>query len=112
MHDDIGAEIEGPAQVRRGERIVDHQRQAGLVCDGSDGRNIQDFEAGIADGLAEHEFRVGLDRRLDARMVARLHESRRDAETRQRLRQHVDRAPVERGRRHDMVAGVQERRDG
>ena len=42
---------------------------------------------------------------------ARLHEGRGDAEAGQRVRQQVDRAAIERSRRHDMVAGIHQRRN-
>ena len=38
MHDDIGAVLERPAQVGRGEGVVDHQRQPGRVRDLGDRR--------------------------------------------------------------------------
>ena len=32
MHHDIRAVLDGPAQIRRGESVVDHQRQIGRSC--------------------------------------------------------------------------------
>ena len=80
--------------------------------DRRDLRNVQHFEPGIADGLADHELGVRPDRRSERVEIARLDEGRGDAEARQRVRQKVDGAAIERARRHDVVAGVQERRDG
>ena len=76
-----------------------------------DGRNIQHFEAGIADGFADHQPRIRPDRGAEFVERARLDESRGDAEARQRVRQEVDGAAIERGGGDDMIAGIHQRRD-
>ena len=75
MHHDVGAELDRPAEIRRGEGIVDQQRHAGRVRDFRDLRDVEHFEARIADGLADHEPRVGADGGAEAVEVARLDEA-------------------------------------
>src|SRR6185295_12755793 len=53
VHDNVGAEVLGPAQVGGGERVVDDQRHAGLSGDGGDRRQVDDDAAGVGDRLAE-----------------------------------------------------------
>ena len=61
--------------------------------------NVENLEAGIADRLGDDEPRFRPDGRLEAGEIARLDEGRGDAEARQRMRQEVDGAAIERGRR-------------
>ena len=111
MHDEVGAELDRPAEIGRGKSVVDQQRDLCVMRDLRDGRNIQHFEAGIADGLADHQPRVRLDRGAKFVERARLDEGRGDAEARQRMRQQIDRAAIERGGGDDMVAGIHQRCD-
>ena len=112
VHHDVGAEFDRAAEERRRKGVVDQQRNFGVMRDLRHRRNIQHFEAGIADGLADHEPRIRLDRGAEFIERARLDEGRGDAEARQRMRQQIDGAAIERGGGDDVVAGIQERRDG
>ena len=111
IHHDVGAELDRPAEIGRREGVVDQQRDLRVVRDLRDLGNIQHFEAGIADGLADHQPGIGPDRSAKFVERARLDEGRGDAEARQRVRQQVDGAAIERGRGDDVVAGVEQRRD-
>ena len=111
VHDDIGAKLDRPAEIGRRKRVVDQQRNFGVMRDGGDLRDIQHFEAGIADGLADHQARIGLDRRAECVEIARFYKCGGDAEARQRMRQQVDGAAIERGGGDDMVAGIEQRGD-
>ncbi len=62
MHDQIGAEFDRPAEIRCCKRIVDQKRNFRRMRDFRDLRNIEHLQAGIADGFADHEFGVRLDR--------------------------------------------------
>ena len=55
---------------------------------------------------------VRSDGGAEAVEIARLDERGRDAEARQRVGEEIDAAAIERGRRDDMVAGAEQRRDG
>ena len=112
MHHDVGAELDGLAEVRRGKGVVDQQRNFRRMCDLGNLGDVEHFEAGIADGFTDHEPRVWPDRGAESLEVARLHERRRDAEARQRVRQQIDGAAIERGGGHDVVAGIEQGCDG
>jgi hypothetical protein len=94
FHDDIGAEPDRLAEKRRGEGVVDQQRDLGVMRDLGDVRNIQHLEAGIADGFADHQPRIGADRGAEFVERPGLDEGGGDAEARQRMRQEVDGAAV------------------
>ena len=61
MEHDVGAERQRPAQHRRGEGVVDHQRDLGGMGDLGDRRDVQHLAAGIADRLAQHQPRLRAD---------------------------------------------------
>ena len=42
MDDDVGALLDGPAEVRGGERIVDDERHTGLIGDVGDALDVRD----------------------------------------------------------------------
>ena len=75
MHDEVGAELDRPAEIGRGEGVVDQERDARPMGDRRDGGNIKHFEAGIADGLADDELGVFPDRGGKACVIARLDEA-------------------------------------
>ncbi len=55
VHHDVGAELDRPAEERRREGVVDQQRNLRVMRDLRDRGNIEHFEPGIADGLADHQ---------------------------------------------------------
>ena len=110
MQHQIRAQIERTHQIRSGERRIDQQRQPGIVSDARHSGDVQHFEPGIAQRFAEHEPGIRTDRRRECGRLARIHERGRDAEARQRVRQQVVRAAVDRTRRDDVVAGRAQRR--
>ena len=112
MHHEVGAERDRLAETGRGEGVVDQQRHAGGVRDLRHLRDVEHFEARIADGLGDDQPGIGPDGGAQAVEIARLDEGGGDAEARQRVREQVDGAAIERGRRHDMVARAQQGRDG
>ena len=111
MKHDVGAQLHRPAEVGRGEGGVHHERQAGPVGDLGQGRHVQHLQPGVAQDLGVDQTGVGLDRRLEALHVARVHQGGGDAETRQGVGEEVDAAAVERARRDDVVALTHERDD-
>ena len=52
VHHDVGAVIDGAAQIGRGEGVVDHQGDVVFVGDLGDGFDIEHAAAGIGDRLA------------------------------------------------------------
>ena len=105
MEHEIGAVLERPHQPRRRERRVDEQRQAVLVRERRDARNVEHVEPGIAERLAEQQPRVRAGSR--ARQASMSRGSTNvvvDAEARQRVVEQVVRAAVQRARRDDVRA--------
>lgn len=62
VHHDVRAKLDRAGEVRRRKCVVDQQRNAGVVRDLRDSGNVEHFKTGIADGLADHELGVWLDR--------------------------------------------------
>ena len=61
----------GRHRIRRGERVVDDQRDAVLVRDLGDRREIGDVAGRVADRLGEERLGVGPDRRRERRRLRR-----------------------------------------
>jgi hypothetical protein len=57
VHDDIRAEIDRPAEIRSGERVVDHQRDLMLVGYFRHRFHVEHVASGIANGLSEQQLR-------------------------------------------------------
>ena len=112
MHDDVGAVLEGPAQVGRGEGGIEHQRQLVAVRDVRHRLDVEHFQARIAERLGEHQARLVGDGLVEACRIARIGQRGGDAEARQRMREHVVRAAVDARRRHDVPARAHQRGDG
>ena len=72
MHDDIGAEIDRLAQVRRCEGVVDDQRYACLAGDLGNRLDVRNDPARICDRLNENAFRLGRDRFLKRGKIIRV----------------------------------------
>ncbi len=77
-----------------------------------DGRDVENLEAGIADGLADDEPSLRTNSGGEARVIPGTDQGRADVEARQRLHEQVDRAAIERRRGDDVIAGAGEGRDG
>ena len=111
MHDDINAVLKGPAEVGRGECIVDHQRDTCIVGDFGDPRQVHDLQPRIAKRLPENQPRVWRNRPGKGIGVARINECRRDPEARQCVIEHIVAPAVDRGRRHDVSPLPHQRND-
>ena len=96
MQDQIGAALERAAEVGRREGVVDQERQAMVVRDRGDPRDVEHLEAGIADRLAEQKPRLGPDRRGEGGRIARVGEGRGDAEAGQGELEQIGAAAIER----------------
>ncbi len=64
---DVGAPLERTDQVRRGHRVVDHQRDAVGVGDAGDALDVEHVVLRVRDDLAEEHLGVRLDRRFPLR---------------------------------------------
>src|SRR5665213_2998536 len=112
MHHQIGAVFHRPQEIGRGEGGVDQQRQARVVCHLGYSRNVEHFEARIAQHLGEDQPRLGPNGAAEGRRVARIDEAGVNAEARQGELQQVDRAAVKRRRRDDVRSRAHQRGDG
>ncbi len=80
--------------------------------DRGDRGHVEHLEAGIAEGLAEDQARLGPDRRGEGVEIARIDEARLDAEARQGELQQIERAAIERGGGDDVAARAHQGGDG
>ena len=102
--DDVGAVVEGAAQDRRRDRVVDDQRQAVRVRGVRPGAEVDDVHARVADRLGEHQPGLVVDERRELRRVVGVGEAHLDAVLRQRVGEQVVGPAVERRDRDDVVA--------
>ncbi len=56
MHNDVGAVVERPHQIRRRNRVVEDQRHPGLMGNFGDGLDIEREQIGVAEGFGIDRF--------------------------------------------------------
>ena len=103
MDDDIGAERERLAEVRRRHRIVDEKRYAMRVRELRERRDVDDVELRIADGLDVDEPRALRERRAEIRHAVARRVAHADAIAREIAKERA-RAAVESARCEDLIA--------
>ena len=106
VKDNVRAKIERATEIRCRESGINHQRQAVLVCYGSDFWDIQDFEPGISQGLTEQQSSFGADRPREGTQVSRIDKCGVNAESPQRIVEQVVGAAVHRLGRDNMRPGA------
>ena len=74
VDDDVGALLERLAQDRRGERVVDDHRNAGVVGDLGDRLEVGHVDARVADRLDEDAARLVVDRLAEILRIGLLDE--------------------------------------
>ncbi len=104
MHDDVGPEFEGTAQIRRGKCVVDDERDTGVFRDRRDRRDVEHVDLRIADGLGIKQFGFLGDRLPEILRVVGIDELGVDAEFAQVHFEERIGAAIERARRNDLVA--------
>src|SRR5690606_27296609 len=109
---DVGPPLQRPAQVGRGEGVVDDQRQAVLVGHPGHGLDVEDVQLGIADGFGVDALSPLVDGPAEVVGIRRIHEVDLDAQVGQAVGQQVEGTAVEAGRRHHLVAGAGDVGDG
>ena len=77
---DVGAVLDGPAQVRRGHGVVDDQRHAGLMRDGRHLFDVEHVHTRVGDGLAVKGAGLGSDGLAEVFRIVRLYELHVDAQ--------------------------------
>ena len=111
--DDVTAPFEGTAIDGRCKSVIDDEGYAMLVGHLGKSLDVEHVAAGVADGLAEETFRIGLEGCLDALVVPiGINEGALDAELLQRHAEEVERATVNGVRRDEMVACLADVEDG
>jgi len=81
LHHQIDAELDGPTQVWRGERVVHHHDRAVAVSQLSEAREVGHHDGGIGDGLGIEQSRGGsCQLGLDSVEVGRIDEDDLHAE--------------------------------
>ena len=112
VHDDVGAVLDGAAQVGAGYGVVDDQRHAGGVRHLGQGRDIGHVAQRVADGFAEHGLGARVDQRGKALGFGRVGKTHLDALLREGVGEQVVGAAVECAGRDDVVAGLGDGLDG
>ncbi len=105
VHRDVGAVVEHAAVDGGRRRVVDDQRQALRMRGVGPGAQVDDVELRVADRLGEHETRLVVGEPGDGAGVVGVSPADLDAVLRQRVREQVVRAAVQRRDRDDVVAG-------
>jgi hypothetical protein len=111
VHHQVGAELDRPAQIRRGEGGIDQERHPGVVGDLGHGRHVQHLQPRITENLGQHQPGLRPHRGAVGADVARVDEAGLDAEARQGVGQQVDGPAIQRRGRHDMPAGAHQSGD-
>ncbi len=107
VHDDVGAVLERAAQVGRGERAVDHERDVVLVRDRGHALEVEHVALRVPDALPVEGPRVRANRGAPGvEVVGVVDEADLHPELRERVVQLVVRAAVEGGRRHDVPSAL------
>ena len=62
VNDDVRAVFKRTDEVRRRNRVVDEERDAGFVSNSGHALDVENVDAGVGDGLAKERLRVGANR--------------------------------------------------
>ena len=109
MNYDVGAVLQRSAEKRRSECVVDDQRNACVVRDRPDRRDIEHVELRVADRFRIHSLGFGANRAAKLVRVVGIDEAGGDAELGEGHRKLRIGAAVERARGDDVVAVLRQR---
>ena len=109
-HDQVGAELDGPAEVGRSERVVDDQLGARAMGALRQGRDVGDDGGRVGDGLDVQQPGAS-ERRLHGGQIARIDVIGPDAEAGEDPVEELARAAVDGARSDDAVTGPKRRRE-
>ena len=112
MHDDVGAVVEGPAQIGRGHGVIDDQRHAGLMRDLRDGLDIDDHAARIGQAFDEDRLHLRRHRRAEILRVGGIDKDRVPAELLEAARELRNRSAIELAGGQEFVARLHEGEEG
>ncbi len=111
VDDDVRSVLDGPQQVGAGHGVVHDQRHAVVMGHPCQRGDVGHVAQRVADGFDEHGLGAAVDVPREAGRVARVREAGDDALARQRVREQVVGAAIERAGRDDVVAGLGDRLD-
>ena len=111
MDDDIRAPLERPEKVRCGKRVVDHQRDAEFMSDGSNFFKRKNIDARVAQCLAIDQLGIRPDSAAEILGIARIDKGHLDPQPRQGVGELVIGPAIKRGGRDDVVAGAGQGKD-
>ena len=95
MDDEVGAPFERPAQIGRGEGVVDDEGHARLVRDLGDRLEVGDDAAGIGEALDEDRLGARRERAAEILRVVGIDEAALPAEFLEAAAELGDRAAIE-----------------
>jgi len=111
MHHDVGAVLERSGQVGRRHRVVHNQRHAAGMRDFGEGGEVHHIAERVADGFAVNRFGALVDQRGGGLRVVGIDKLHIDAVLRQRVREQVVSAAVQRAGGDDVVARLGDGQD-
>ena len=112
VHHDVGAVLDGFAQDRSGDRVVDDERHAAGVGGLGQGGDVDDVARRVADALAIDRLGFVIDEGGDGLGAVILGEAHLDPEARQHVGEQGVGAAIELGGGDDVVTGGGQRLDG
>ena len=105
---EVGAPLEGAAQIRRRHGVVDDQRYAGIVGDGGDGLDVDHDAARVGQVLDEDRLASRRQRAAEIGGIGRIHHVRGPAHAGEAVGELGDGAAVELVRGDELVARLEQ----
>src|ERR1700732_5010222 len=103
MHDDVGAMLDWPAEIRRCESVVDDQRYARALRDFRNRFDVRDYSARIGDRLDEYGLGFGANRAFETSDIVGLGPYHVPTEVLECVIELIDRSPIDLLRRHELI---------
>ena len=109
MHHQCRAMFDRAAEVRRGRGVINDQRQANLVGNGRDRRQVGHIAAGVRDRFTENRAGVVIHSGLNRGQIFEINKLGRPAEPFDGLAELGDRATIKTGGHHHVIARLHQR---
>ena len=103
MDDDICSPLEGAAQIRCGEGVIHHKRDARLMSNCGYFFKREDVDARVAQSFAPYDFRIGANGATEVFRINRVDQCDIDPDAWESIDELVIGATVESGGLDDMV---------
>ncbi len=108
MDNDIRSVLQRTVQIRRGQRVVDHDRHACFLSNLGDLFVREDIQLGVAHGLAVDELDLRSQRAAEVLGIAGVHKVNGDAHLRQRVMEEVVGSSIQTGAGDHLIAGLKD----